>query len=87
LVQQRLTPLQLKVEGARCPMLIPLLMNVNGYLDPKTKKGFKGKYQGVERSWCKVFKGSAKINKTKLCSGQLRNNLNNSINNLSAHNR
>jgi len=42
-----------------------LMMNVNNdILDAAKQKGFKGKYQGVERVGGKVFKGSAKSNKT-----------------------
>lgn len=80
LVQQRLTPLQLKVEGA-VSNADSLLMNVNDILDPKTKKDLRESIRGLNEL-VQSFQGSAKSINKLLADN--KDNLNNSINNLSA---
>lgn len=57
LVQQRLTPLQMKVEGA-VTNADSLLMNVNDILDIKTKKDLRESIAGLNQL-VKSFQGSA----------------------------
>ena len=57
LVQQRLTPLQMKVEGA-VTNADSLLMNVNDILDQKTKKDLRESIAGLNQL-VKSFQGSA----------------------------
>lgn len=80
LVQQRLTPLQLKVEGA-ISNADSLLMNVNEVLDTKTRKDLRESIAGLN-TMVQSFQGSAKV-LNEILNGN-KENLNNSINNLSA---
>lgn len=80
LVQQRLTPLQLKVEGA-ISNADSLLMNVNEVLDTKTRKDLRESIAGLN-AMVQSFQGSAKV-LNEILNGN-KENLNNSINNLSA---
>lgn len=78
LVQQRLTPLQAKVEGA-VTNADSLLMNVNDILDPKTKKDLRESIAGLN-TLVKSFQGSANSLNSLLADNQ--DNLNKSITNL-----
>jgi phospholipid/cholesterol/gamma-HCH transport system substrate-binding protein len=79
LVQQRLTPLQMKVEGA-VTNADSLLMNVNDILDVKTKKDLRESIAGLN-ILVKSFQGSANSLNSLLADNQ--ENLNKSISNLS----
>lgn len=79
LVQQRLTPLQAKVEGA-VTNADSLLMNVNDILDPKTKKDLRESIAGLN-TLVKSFQGSANSLNSLLADNQ--DNLNKSLSNLS----
>ena len=79
LVQQRLTPLQAKVEGA-VTNADSLLMNVNDILDPKTKKDLRESIAGLN-TLVKSFQGSANSLNSLLADNQ--DNLNTSLSNLS----
>lgn len=79
LVQQRLTPLQMKVEGA-ISNADTLLMNMNEVLDPKAKKDLRESIAGLS-AMVNSFQGSADA-LNEILSGN-KENLNNSINNLS----
>ncbi|HLT52175.1 MAG TPA: MlaD family protein [Arenibacter sp.] len=79
LVQQRLTPLQMKIEGA-VSNADTLLTNVNDILDPRTKKDLRESIQGLN-VLVKSFQGSADALNAILAGN--RESLNNSINNLS----
>ncbi|MCM4167307.1 hypothetical protein KCTC52924_02890 [Arenibacter antarcticus] len=79
LVQQRLAPLQLKVEGA-ISNADTLLMNVNEVLDPKAKKDLRESIAGLS-AMVKSFQGSADA-LNAILNGN-KENLNNSISNLS----
>ncbi|MBC8767840.1 MCE family protein [Arenibacter sp. BSSL-BM3] len=79
LVQQRLTPLQAKVEGA-VTNADSLLMNVNDILDPKTKKDLRESIAGLN-ILVKSFQGSANSLNSLLADNQ--DNLNKSLTNLS----
>ncbi len=80
LVQQRLTPLQLKVEGA-VSNADSLLMNVNDILDPKTKKDLRESIRGLNEL-VTSFQGSANSLNSLLTEN--KEELDNSINNLNA---
>ncbi|NNG09307.1 MAG: MCE family protein [Arenibacter sp.] len=80
LVQQRLTPLQLKVEGA-VSNADSLLMNVNDILDPKTKKDLRESIRGLNEL-VTSFQGSANSLNSLLTEN--KDELDNSINNLNA---
>lgn len=79
LVQQRLTPLQAKVEGA-VTNADSLLMNVNDILGPKTKKDLRESIEGLN-TLVKSFQGSANSLNSLLADNQ--DNLNKSLSNLS----
>ncbi|MCM4150974.1 MCE family protein [Arenibacter sp. N53] len=79
LVQQRLTPLQAKVEGA-VTNADSLLMNVNDILGPKTKRDLRESIAGLN-ILVKSFQGSANSLNSLLADNQ--DNLNKSISNLS----
>ncbi|MCK0191541.1 MlaD family protein [Arenibacter sp. F20364] len=79
LVQQRLTPLQMKVEGA-VTNADSLLMNVNDILDLKTKKDLRESIAGLN-ILVKSFQGSANSLNSLLADNQ--DNLNKSLSNLS----
>jgi phospholipid/cholesterol/gamma-HCH transport system substrate-binding protein len=79
LVQQRLTPLQAKVEGA-VTNADSLLMNVNDILGPKTKKDLRESIAGLN-TLVKSFQGSANSLNSLLADNQ--DNLNKSLSNLS----
>lgn len=78
LVQQRLTPLQMKVEGA-VSNADTLLMNVNEILDPRTKKDLRESIQGLN-DLVKSFQGSADVLNAILAGN--KESLNHSITNL-----
>ncbi|WP_086475439.1 MlaD family protein [Arenibacter amylolyticus] len=80
LVQQRLTPLQLKVEDA-ISNADSLLMNVNEVLDPQAKKDLRESIAGLNKM-VQSFQGSADALNTLLNNN--KENLNNSISNLSS---
>ncbi|MDX1327962.1 MAG: MlaD family protein [Arenibacter sp.] len=80
LVQQRLTPLQLKVEDA-ISNADSLLMNVNEVLDPQAKKDLRESIAGLNKM-VQSFQGSADALNTLLNTN--KENLNNSISNLSS---
>ncbi len=80
LVQQRLTPLQLKVEDA-ISNADSLLMNVNEVLDPQAKKDLRESIAGLNKM-VQSFQGSADALNTLLSNN--KENLNNSISNLSS---
>lgn len=80
LVQQRLTPLQLKVEGA-VSNADSLLMNVNDILDPKTKKDLRESIRGLNEL-VTSFQGSANSLNSLLTEN--KDELDNSIHNLNA---
>lgn len=61
LVQQKLTPLQLKVEGA-VSNADSLLMNVNDVLDDKTKKNLRESIQGLTSLLNSFQKSAATLN-------------------------
>ncbi|MGX1930533.1 MlaD family protein [Flagellimonas sp. 2504JD4-2] len=75
LVQEKLTPLQLKVEGA-VSHADSLLMNVNSILDEPTKKDLKLTIISLNNT-LNSFKESADKFNTFLASEKLRNSLNN----------
>ena len=79
LVQQRLTPLQAKVEGA-VTNADSLLKNVNDILGPKTKKDLRESIAGLN-TLVKSFQGSANSLNSLLADNQ--DNLNKSLSNLS----
>ena len=78
LVQQRLTPLQMKVEGA-VTNADSLLMNVNDILDIKTKKDLRESIAGLNQL-VKSFQGSA--NSLNQILTDNKNDLDKSISNL-----
>ncbi len=78
LVQQRLTPLQLKVEGA-VSHADSLLMNVNDVLDDNTKRNLRESIEGLN-ALVKSFQQSANNLNTLLASN--KSQLDSSINNI-----
>ncbi|SHJ13804.1 phospholipid/cholesterol/gamma-HCH transport system substrate-binding protein [Arenibacter nanhaiticus] len=78
MLQQRLAPLQLKIEGA-VSNADSLLMNINEVLDTKAKTDLKESISGLN-AMVKSFQGSANTLNSLLTNN--KGNLDNSINNL-----